>query len=109
MLLLLPVGFFMMVHMSSSQTLVQLMAPDELRGRVMAVFTMLTIGLSPFASFFAGALADRFGAPLTVTMEGMVCLGGAAWFAYRLPVMVQHIDPGKISGIAGGAADAGVS
>ena len=95
MLLLLPVGFFMMVHMSSSQTLVQLMAPDELRGRVMAVFTMLTIGLSPFASFFAGALADRFGSPLTVTMEGMVCLGGAAWFAYRLPAMSQSTEAGR--------------
>jgi MFS family permease len=83
--LLLPVGFGMMLQMSSSNTLIQAMVPDELRGRVMAVYSMMFMGMGPFGAFFAGALADRLGAPVTVAMGGVAAIGGAALFYLNLP------------------------
>jgi MFS family permease len=83
--LLLPVGFCMMLQMSSSNTLIQAMVPDELRGRVMAVYSMMFMGMGPFGAFFGGALADRIGAPLTVAIGGIASIGGATLFWLRLP------------------------
>jgi len=84
-LLLLPVGFCMMLQMSSSNTLIQVMVPDHLRGRVMAVYSMMFMGMAPFGAFFAGALAERLGAPITVAMGAVATIGGAALFWLRLP------------------------
>jgi MFS family permease len=83
--LLLPVGFCMMLQMSSSNTLIQAMVPDELRGRVMAVYSMMFMGMAPFGALMGGALADRIGAPWTVGIGAVACLGGAAWFYAQLP------------------------
>src|SRR5439155_14773871 len=76
--LLVPVGFCMMLQMSSSNTLIQAMVPDQLRGRVMAVYSMMFMGMAPIGALFGGAIADRLGAPLTVSMGAVACLGGAA-------------------------------
>jgi MFS family permease len=83
--LLLPVGFCMMLQMSSSNTLIQAMVPDELRGRVMALYTMMFMGMAPFGSLFAGALAHRLGAPLTVSIGAVACIGAATFFYFHLP------------------------
>jgi MFS family permease len=83
--LLLPVGFGMMLQMSSSNTLIQSMVPDDLRGRVMAVYSMMFMGMAPFGAFLGGALADRVGAPLTVSLGAIACIGGAALFGLQLP------------------------
>jgi MFS family permease len=83
--LLVPVGFCMMLEMSSSNTLIQAMVPDELRGRVMAVYSMMFMGMAPFGALIAGVLADRVGAPLTVALGAIACVGGAILFGLRLP------------------------
>jgi MFS family permease len=83
--LLVPVGFCMMLQMSSSNTLVQAMVPDHLRGRVMSVYSMMFMGMAPFGALLGGALSDRLGAPLTVSLGAIACLGGAAIFGMRLP------------------------
>jgi MFS family permease len=83
--LLVPAGFCMMLQMSASNTLIQAMVPDHLRGRVMSVYSMMFMGMAPFGSFFAGAIADRLGAPLAVSVGAIACLGGAAVFGMRLP------------------------
>jgi MFS family permease len=83
-LLLVPVGMTLMVEMAASNTLIQSMVPDELRGRVMAVYSMMFMVMAPFGALFAGALADRIGAPLTVSMGAIACLGAAAIFGLRL-------------------------
>src|SRR5438105_1969088 len=84
-ILLLPVGFCMMVQMASSNTLIQSMVPDRLRGRVMAVYSMMFVGMAPFGALFAGLLANKFGAPLTVAIGGGVCIAGAVVFRSHLP------------------------
>jgi MFS family permease len=86
-LLLIPVGAAMMVEMASSNTLIQAMVPNELRGRVMAVYSMMFMGMAPFGALFAGWVAERVGAPRTVALGGVVCLAAASVFAQRLPVL----------------------
>ena len=83
--LLIPVGYAVMLQMSSSNTLIQAMVPDELRGRAMAVYTMMFMGMAPVGSLMAGVMADKIGAPWTVTMGGVAAIGGAIIFLRRLP------------------------
>lgn len=86
-LLLVPAGFSMMVVMAGTNTLVQSMVPDALRGRVMSVLSMMFMGLSPIGALLAGWLAQRIGAPATVAAGGVCCMMGAAVFAARLPAL----------------------
>jgi MFS family permease len=83
--LLVPAGFTMIVQMASSNTLVQSMVPDKLRGRVMSVYSVMFLGMTPFGSLLAGALAQRLGAPTTVALGGAVCMVAAGLFGRRLP------------------------
>jgi MFS family permease len=83
--LLLPVGASMIVQMAASNTLIQAMVPDALRGRVMALYSMMFMGMAPFGSLFAGWLAERITAPATVALGGVVCIGAAGVFSARLP------------------------
>jgi MFS family permease len=84
-LLLVPVGFCMMSEMASSNTLIQSLIPDAVRGRVMSVYAMMFMGMAPIGALLAGALAARIGAPATVAGGGAVCLLGALCFARYLP------------------------
>ncbi len=84
-LLLVPVGLSMMVQMASSNTLIQVMVPDALRGRTMAVYSMMFMGMAPFGSLLAGVLAEKIGAPETVAAGGAVCVAAALIFRARLP------------------------
>jgi MFS family permease len=83
--LLVPVGFSMMLEMASSNTLIQTMVPDLLRGRVMSFYSMMLMGMSPFGALIAGAVANRIGAPLTVTIGGAACLVGGFIFKWKWP------------------------
>ena len=84
-LLLVPVGFCMMVQMASSNTLIQSMVPDSLRGRVISVYSMMFMGMAPFGAFFAGAIAHHIGAPHTVAIGGLACIAGGLLFGMALP------------------------
>ena len=88
--LLVLVGFAMMVEMGSSNTLIQSMVPDRLRGRVMSVYSMMFMGMAPIGSLLAGAAADRFGPQLTVAGGGIICLAAACIFWSRLPHIRTH-------------------
>ncbi len=103
-LLLLPVGYFIMLQMASSNTLIQAMVPDALRGRTMAVYSMMFMGLAPVGALLGGALSDRLGAPWTVAIGGLASVLGAWWFSQQLPkvraearqlIMAQAMAPGE--------------
>jgi len=85
--LLVPVGASMILQMAASNTLIQAMVPDALRGRVMAVYAMMLVGMAPFGSLFAGLVAEKIGAPHTLALGGAVCLVAAIVFGTRLPVL----------------------
>jgi MFS family permease len=84
-ILLLPVGYCMMLQMACSNTLIQVMVPDALRGRVMAVYSMMFMGMAPIGALFGGALAERLGAPVTIAVGGLASVAGACWFGAHLP------------------------
>jgi len=83
--ILAAVGFSMMIEMGSSNTLIQSMVPDHLRGRVMSVYSMMFMGMAPIGSLLAGAAAQRAGAPATVAAAGAICMAAAAAFRMWLP------------------------
>ena len=89
-LFLIPVGFSMMTQMSSSNTLIQAMVPDELRGRVMSVYSMMFMGMAPLGALMAGSLAGILGAPYTVALGGAVCVVGSILFGLRLPALSKE-------------------
>ena len=81
------VGFSMIIQISSSNTLIQAMVPDALRGRVMAVYSMMFMGMAPVGALVAGWLAERMGAANTVALGGAGCILSALIFSLRLPVL----------------------
>lgn len=101
--LLIPAGFSMMLQMAASNTLIQAMVPDRLRGRVMAVYSMMFMGMAPMGALLAGAVANRLGAQLTVAIGGAVCVVGSGFFAARLPALRAEARQLVIAqGMAGG-------
>jgi predicted MFS family arabinose efflux permease len=67
-------GFFMIIFFATANTAVQTRVPDELRGRVMGIYSLAFIGLTPFGSLIAGSLAHVTSASFTVTMGGVICM-----------------------------------
>jgi MFS family permease len=86
-LLLVPAGFCAMIQMASSNTLIQSMVPDRLRGRVMAVYAMTFMGMAPMGALLAGSLAHKLGAPMTVAIGGVMAIVGAGVFWSKLPAL----------------------
>jgi MFS family permease len=85
LLILVPVGFGMLVALASGNTLVQSLADDDKRGRVMSFWMMSFMGMAPFGSLLAGLLARNIGAPWTVLLGGLASLVAAIAFGRRLP------------------------
>jgi MFS family permease len=93
-LLIMPlIGAGFMVSLAASNTIIQTLTEEHLRGRVMAFYTMAFLGTAPLGSLLAGVLADRIGEPATIGAGGVVCLLGAGWFASRLPRLRKLIRP----------------
>jgi len=101
--LLLPVGFCGMVQMASSNTLIQAMVPDGLRGRIMSIYSMMFMGMVPLGSLLAGTIAARIGAPWTVAIGGTAGIIGAIIFGRNLPKLrVEARQLILAQGLAGG-------
>ena len=86
-------GFGMMVHMASSNTILQTMVDDDKRGRVMSLYTMAFMGMAPFGSLVGGSLAGRIGAPNTLIISGASCILGAFLFLRKLPALRIMVRP----------------
>jgi len=87
---MLLIGFTMVTLLDASNTLVQRIVPDELRGRLMAIWTMMLTGLAPFGSLVIGVLAQRFTARRTFAAGGMACVMGAMAFGFSLPILQRE-------------------
>jgi MFS family permease len=93
LLLLMLTGFGMMVHMASSNTILQTMVDDDKRGRVMSLYTMAFMGMAPFGSLAGGSLAGEIGAPYTLIIGGILCILGSFIFANKLPLIRKMVRP----------------
>jgi MFS family permease len=93
-LLILPVvGCAFMVQMASTNTVLQTIVEDRLRGRVMAFYTMAFFGTAPLGSLVAGVAAERFGEQWTIAISGVTCVAAGVWFATRLPALRAIVRP----------------
>ena len=77
-------GFSVMRQNAAANTLIQTLIPDDYRGRIMALYAMTVVGLGPFGSLAAGALAHRFGARWTLALSGTLIIAAAAVFRSRV-------------------------
>lgn len=80
LLLMLVTGFGMMQGMAVSNTIIQTITSEDMRGRVMSYYTIAFVGMAPFGSLLVGYLAQIVGAPHTVMLTGAVVLLGSLWF-----------------------------
>jgi MFS family permease len=113
LVLLVVTGVGFMVQLASSNTIVQTIVREEMRGRVMAFYTMAFMGTAPFGSLLAGGMAARVGAPSTILFGGAVCILGGLLFARQLPrlralVVPIYVERGILPEIAAGLSDAAV-
>jgi MFS family permease len=81
LLVLLGSGLAIILVMNLANALVQTLAPDELRGRIMAIYSLTFFGLLPVGALWAGASAEQFGEPNTVIMGAAISLmvAGLLW------------------------------
>lgn len=77
-------GFGLILYVASTNTLLQLTTEDRFRGRIMSLYTFMFVGTAPFGAILAGAVAQRFGAPLATSLCALILLGSALWVARRL-------------------------
>jgi MFS family permease len=93
-LLVLPlVGAGMMLQAASSNTILQTVVSEDLRGRVMAFYSVAVLGTQPIGSLVAGVVADRIDAPRTILIGAIGCAVAGAWFAFRRPLLAVHVRP----------------
>jgi MFS family permease len=93
-LLVMPlIGAGFMVSLAATNTLLQTLTEEHLRGRVMAFYTVAFLGTAPIGSLVAGVLADWIGEPMTIVGGGAACLLGTAWFVSRLPRLRELVRP----------------
>lgn len=82
LLLMVAAGGAMMSTFAGSNTLLQELTADAMRGRVMSLFTMTFMGVAPVGNLLAGAAAHQAGAPLTVAAGGLATVL-AGWLYLR--------------------------
>jgi MFS family permease len=87
------VGAGMMLQSAASNTILQTIVDEKLRGRVMAFYTMAVLGTQPIGSLMAGALADRVGTQPTIRIGAIACLLGGLWFAVRRKRLAEDVRP----------------
>ncbi len=87
------VGLGMMLTAASTNTVLQTIVPDELRGRVASLYVMSFIGMSPLGALAAGWVAERAGPPATLAACGIAAIAAAAVYASRLGAIRREIRP----------------
>ena len=93
MVMVFVAGAGMMQGMAGSNTVIQTIVSEDMRGRVMSYYTMAFMGMAPFGSLLAGSFAHKIGAPWTVILNGSAVLLGAGWFMTRLPAVRRELRP----------------
>lgn len=85
-------GFGLMVQSAASNTFLQSIVGESMRGRIMSLYTMAFIGTLPLGSLYAGWMAEWVGAPATVVIGGAIALGAAMLFRRRLPTLREDVQ-----------------
>jgi len=87
LLAMAAMGFTFMMIVNLSNAMVQIRIADEMRGRVMGVFTFFFFGAMPLGSLISGWAADSIGEPLTVIISAVILMVFALWALWRQPAL----------------------
>ena len=93
MAMMLVTGFGMMQGVTTSNTILQTLVDEKMRGRVMSYYTMAFVGMAPFGSLFAGTMAHAIGAQDSVIISGVACMVGGVWFWTQLGSIRRDMRP----------------
>lgn len=86
------IGFSMLIQLASSNTVLQTIIEDDKRGRVMSLYTMAFMGVTPFGSLLAGTLAKQIGAPNTLIIGGIFCIFASLLFAGKERLLRKAVE-----------------
>ncbi len=87
------VGMGSMLTAASINTVLQSIVPDELRGRVAALYVMSFLGIAPLGALVSGIAAERFGPPHTLAVCGVLAMGAALVYASQFAKIRRDIRP----------------
>jgi MFS family permease len=87
------VGGSLILQSTSSNTILQTIVDEDKRGRVMSLYSIAFISLVTFGNLVAGSLANRIGAPNTLTIGGVICIAGSLLFWRQLPALRELVMP----------------
>jgi MFS family permease len=85
--LLVLIGLCGVMGTTSANTLIQSLAPEHLRGRVVSIYLMILMGSTPIGALVSGALAELIGVSAVTTLNALLCIGGGIWYGRRMAVM----------------------
>jgi MFS family permease len=85
------IGFGMVTQLSTANSLLQLNAPDHLRGRIMSLFSLIIIGAIPLGSMLYGSVAHYLGPSRAITLGSLTAAAAAALILLRHPGLM-HLD-----------------
>lgn len=81
---LYAIGLALSLQVASSNTILQILCPDDKRGRIMSLFTIAFVGMTPLGNLMSGFVADRLGVATTLTINGLICLVAAGIFSQQV-------------------------
>lgn len=93
LLLLLVCGYGLLRGNNATNTILQTLVDEQMRGRVMSYYTFALEGLAPWGSLIAGGMAHALGAPRAVMISGVACILGGIWFWFRLDTVRAAMRP----------------
>ncbi|HEY7937299.1 MAG TPA: MFS transporter [Candidatus Limnocylindrales bacterium] len=86
-------GAAQVAYYTSTNTLIQLLSPGRLRGRIMSIYVLTSIGISPIGSLLAGGVAEVIGAPVTLAAGGVLTIVALLLVAWWYPELWQlHVE-----------------
>ncbi len=86
-------GFGMMKHMGSTNTMIQTIVEDNMRGRVMSFYAMAMVGSMPIGSFLGGISASHIGSPQTLLIFSLISITATLWFLRSMPRFREELRP----------------
>jgi MFS family permease len=93
LVLLFLVGGGTILAAASTNTILQTIVEDRLRGRVASFYTLAFLGVAPLGNLAAGAIAAKMGAPFTFALNGALAVLAALWYRSKLPAIRAVLRP----------------
>jgi MFS family permease len=91
--LLAVFGFGLVATVASTNTILQTVADEDKRGRIISIYVTTFLGIAPVSNFVAGTIAEAIGAHWTILGCGLALAAAAGWFAWNLPSWRAAVRP----------------